>query len=129
MASSMADFPPSEIVLSSHSDRSPNIILGKNCPTKSIADLYKLWKSTPLRNVLPLYTSQRVFIPLLWSRPRFWYSSFLWKFKIKVKNPPLSKQSPPFLEKIFHSHPYCQIWGSQSPPPFVKGGRGWNYVT
>ena len=35
--------------------------------------------------------------------------------------PPISKQSasfspiPPFLEKTFHPHPYCQISGTQSP--------------
>ena len=63
----------------------------------------------------------------------FWYSSFLWKFNIKVKNPPSFLAIPPFSptsslsRKIFHPHPYCQIWGSQSPPPpppFVKGGGG-----
>ena len=27
----------------------------------------------------------------------------------------------PFLEKIFHPHPYCQIRGTQSPL-FIKGG-------
>ena len=44
------------------------------------------------------------------------FSSFLRKFHIKVKNPPpLYKKSlplsptTPFLEKIFHSHPYCQV--------------------
>ena len=48
----------------------------------------------------------------------FWYSSLSWKFNITVKNPPLSKQSPffsptpPFLEKIFHPHLYCKIWGN-----------------
>ena len=29
----------------------------------------------------------------------------------------------PFLEKIFHPHPYCQIRGTQSPL-FIKGGGG-----
>ena len=59
----------------------------------------------------------------------FWYSSFLRKFNIKVNNPPppLSKQSlpfcptSPFLENIFHPHPYCQIWGGQFPPPPLYG--------
>ena len=55
---------------------------------------------------------------------------FLWKFNIKVKNPPLPSpflgdpppfsSIPPFQEKTFYPHPYCQIWGSQYPP-FVKG--------
>ena len=35
----------------------------------------------------------------------------------------------PFLEKIFHPNPYCQIRGSQFPPtpqpPFINGGGGW----
>ena len=60
----------------------------------------------------------------------FLYSTFLWKFNIKVKNPPLPPLSsiPPFLQKIFHPHPYCKIWGSQSPlPPFIKGMGGSNY--
>ena len=57
-----------------------------------------------------------------------WYSSFLWKFNIKVKNPPFLSNppfspTPPFLQKIFHPHPYCPIWGIQSPP-FVKGRGG-----
>ena len=38
--------------------------------------------------------------------------------------------TPPFLEKILHPHPYCQIRGTQSP--FIKragwGGGGLNYV-
>ena len=38
--------------------------------------------------------------------------------------PPLSKQfpfspTPPFLEKIYHPHPYCHTWGTQDS--FIKG--------
>ena len=50
---------------------------------------------------------------------------------MKVKNPPFSKQyphlspTPPFLGKLFHTHAYCQIRGSQSPPlSFIKGAGG-----
>ena len=43
---------------------------------------------------------------------------FFIKISCQSKESPLSKQSPfsptpPFLEKIFHPHPYCQIRGSQ----------------
>ena len=43
---------------------------------------------------------------------------FFIKISYQSKESPLSKQSPfsptpPFLEKIFHPHPYCQIRGSQ----------------
>ena len=46
---------------------------------------------------------------------------------LKQRISPLSKQSPPFsptspfLEKIFHTHPYYQICETQSTP-FIKGG-------
>ena len=61
---------------------------------------------------------------------------FCIKISCQSKESPLSKESPsfsptpPFLEKIFHLHPYCQTTGSQSPPPhsphphFVKGEVG-----
>ena len=29
--------------------------------------------------------------------------------------PPTFLTIPPFLEKIFHLHPYCQVKGTQSP--------------
>ena len=40
---------------------------------------------------------------------------FSHKFHVKAKNRLLSPTAP-FLEKIVHPHPYCQIRGSQSPP-------------
>ena len=49
----------------------------------------------------------------------------------KQRIPPISKQSfpfrptLPFLEKIFHYHPYCRIRRSQSP--LCKGGMAFNY--
>ena len=52
---------------------------------------------------------------------------------VKAKNPPLFNNThfsptPPFLEKIFHLYPYCQLRSSLSP--LVKGvggggGGGW----
>ena len=51
--------------------------------------------------------------------------SFVKKFDAKAKSPPpLSKQfpfspTPPFLEKIYHPHPYCHTWGTQDS--FIKG--------
>ena len=38
----------------------------------------------------------------------------------KEPPPPFSKQfpfspTPPFLEKIYHPHPYCHTWGTQTP--------------
>ena len=53
--------------------------------------------------------------------------AFFIEFMSKQRNP-LSKQSlpfsptPPFLEKIFHCHPYCQIRGSQFPLYKGEGG-------
>ena len=54
--------------------------------------------------------------------------SFIKKFDAKAKSPPppLSTQfpfspTPPFLEKIYHPHPYCHTWGTQPPPSFIKG--------
>ena len=49
--------------------------------------------------------------------------SFVKKFDAKAKSPPpspFSKQfpfspTPPFLEKIYHPHPYCHTWGTQTP--------------
>ena len=49
--------------------------------------------------------------------------SFVKKFDAKAKSPPpspFSKQfpfspTPPFLEKIYHPHPYCHTWGTQPP--------------
>ena len=47
--------------------------------------------------------------------------SFIKKFDAKAKSPPpLSTQfpfspTPPFLEKIYHPHPYCHTWGTQPP--------------
>ena len=32
--------------------------------------------------------------------------------------------TPPFLEKIFHHHPYCQIRRSRSPSPPLQWGGG-----
>ena len=45
---------------------------------------------------------------------------FSTKISCQSKNPPFLNNSPlsptpPFLEKIFHSHHYCQIRGTQSP--------------
>ena len=34
----------------------------------------------------------------------------------------ISNPTPPFLEKLFHPHPYCQIRGSQYLLPLHNGG-------
>ena len=44
-----------------------------------------------------------------------------------LKQIPLFSPTPPSLEKIFHPHPYYQIWGSQSPPLLLYKGVGSNY--
>ena len=49
------------------------------------------------------------------------HKNLMSKQRILLNNLPLLVQPPPFVEKIFHSHSYCQIRGSQSPPSFVKG--------
>ena len=65
-----------------------------------------------------------------------WGTDFIFLLFIKIscqskEFSALSKQpsfslTPPFLEKIFHPHLYCQIRGTQSL--LYKGGEGSNYV-
>ena len=48
---------------------------------------------------------------------------------VKAKNPPLFNNThfsptPPFLEKIFHLYPYCQLRSSLSPLVKGVGGEG-----
>ena len=50
---------------------------------------------------------------------------FFIKTSCQGKESPLYP-TPPFLEKIFHRHPYCQIGGTQSP---LYKERGSNYVS
>ena len=63
--------------------------------TKLILGIQKNWKV--------LY----IFLP---------YKNFMSKQRILpfIKNPPFSP-TPPFLGKIFHPNPFCQIRGTQSP--------------
>ena len=52
----------------------------------------------------------------------------------RIKSPFLNnthfRSTPPFLRKIFHPHPYCQIRGSQFPLYKRRGeGGGSNYAS